>query len=215
MQSHRTSVGLLLLAAGSATRMGEEKLLMRFGGKTPIAHCAAAFASCETRFDSTVVTVSESTRAAAEDAFPSATVIPGGASRTESVRKGLMAFSDVDVVVIHDAARCLVTPEVIDESVRCAILHGSGVAALPARDTVRLFEEVIDRENVTLAQTPQSFALCAIRAAYERGFFATDDAAHYAMAGNKVCFSKGSIRNQKLTTPDDIPFFEAFLGERT
>lgn len=215
MPYQRAKVGLLLLAAGSATRMGEEKLLMRFGGKTPIAHCAAAFAACDTRFFSTVITVSANTRAAAEAAFPAAAVTAGGESRTASVRKGLAALKDVDVVVIHDAARCLVTPDVIDASVRCAIDHGSGVAAIPARDTVRFRGGVIDRNDVMLAQTPQTFVFEAIRAAYARGFEATDDAAHYAMAGNTVCFSPGSIRNQKLTTPDDIPFFEAFLGERT
>ncbi|MDO5112600.1 MAG: IspD/TarI family cytidylyltransferase [Clostridia bacterium] len=215
MRSRRNKIGLLLLAAGSASRMGEEKLLMRFGGKTPIAHCAAAFASCETRFDAVAVTVSDSTRAEAESAFPAAVLVAGGESRTASVRNGLGVLADVDIVVIHDAARCLVTKEIIDASVQSAIEHGSGVAAIPARDTVRFCGEVIERENVMLAQTPQTFAFARIKAAYAHGFAATDDAAHYAMAGYDVCFSPGSIQNQKLTVPGDIPFFAAFLGERT
>ncbi len=215
MPYRSSKVGLLLLAAGSASRMGEEKLLMRFGGKTPIAHCAAAFAGCDTQFAAVVVTVSPSTREEAASAFPSALLVSGGESRTASVRNGLAALAGVDVVVIHDAARCLVPKVVIDASVHSARAYGSGVAAISARDTVRLCGRVIQREDVLLAQTPQSFDFARIKEAYARGFAATDDAAHYAMAGYDVCFSLGAIQNQKLTMPEDIPFFSAFLGERT
>ena len=100
-------VGLLLLAAGSASRMGEEKLMMRFGGKTPIAHCAAAFAACKTQFASIAVTASSATMAEAKTAFPGAQVIAGGESRSASVRFGLEALQNVDIVVIHDADEML------------------------------------------------------------------------------------------------------------
>lgn len=211
MAARAERIALILLAAGSGRRMGCNKMLLSIAGKTPLALCAAAFARCETDFSPVVVAVSEQTRAEAARAFPEARLILGGERRAASVRRALDAVDTADIVVIHDAARCLVTPEVIEGSIDAAIAYGSGVAAVAARDTVRCGGEIISREEVLLAQTPQTFDLARIRDAYARlgDAEATDDAAIYALAGYTPHFCAGSLLNQKLTAPEDIPFFEA------
>ncbi len=214
MDRRESKVALVLLAAGSASRMGEEKLLMRFGGKTPIAHCAAAIAACETRFCETVLTVSAATKEEAARSFPYAKLVRGGKTRGESVKNALFSIEEAQVVVIHDVARCLVTPSIIDESVRAAFLHGSGVAAIPARDTIWYAGETMDRSKALLAQTPQSFLFERIRAAYKDFSDATDDCGLYKAAGYEPFFCAGALQNQKLTFPEDIPFFAAILGEK-
>lgn len=217
MEQAKAEIAFILLAAGSARRMGREKLLIPLKGKTPLAHCAAALARCKTRFLKLVVAVGPATEAEAARLFPEAVLVRGGSTRTESVRNALNALDPARVraVAIHDAARCLVTPEIIDESIRTALLHGSGIAAIPARDALWRGTEILPREGVWLAQTPQSFDFARIYGAYARcGKAAADDAAVYAAAGYTPCFSKGAFINQKLTYPEDIPIFEALLGGR-
>lgn len=213
MQATTERVALVLLAAGASRRMGVDKLLLRIAGETPIARCAQIFAACGVGFCETVVTVSESTRAEAAKAFPEARLVRGGETRGDSVRRALAALTQADIVVIHDAARCMTPPEVIRASIQSAAACGSGVAAIRARDTVRYRGAVLERDEVLLAQTPQTFELKAIREAYARGCEATDDAAVYALAGHTPHFTPGSVRNQKLTLPEDIPLFEALCGK--
>ena len=117
------------------------------------------------------------------------------------------------------AARCLAEPSVILDSIAGALARGSGVAALPPRDTIWQGETaVLERDTLLAAQTPQSFDRSRILAAYEAarqaGVCATDDAAIYRRAYGEVHFTPGSPRNQKLTTPADIPLFEALLTRR-
>ncbi len=195
--------------------MGEEKLLMRFGGKTPIAYCAEAISKCQTEFSQKIVAVSDSTRAEAKSAFLDAVIVDGGATRGLSVKYALDAVADADIVVIHDAARCMVTSAIIDQSVQSAMLYGCGVAAVMARDTIWYEGKTIERNKVMLAQTPQTFSFARIKKAYKNGESYTDDCSLYQAAGYTPYFSEGSLQNQKLTYPQDIPFFETVLGERT
>lgn len=208
------NTAFILLAAGSARRMNEEKLLMRFGGKTPIEYCAEAIAGCKTAFSDIIVAVSPATKSEAERVFSNGKIIFGGSERSESVRNALSAIDNADIVVIHDAARCLVTPEIIDESVAAALCHGSGVAAVLARDTIWYDGSTIDRSKAMLAQTPQTFLFERIKRAYDNNVNFTDDCSMYKAAGYEPFFSAGGILNQKLTYQEDIPFFEAVLGAR-
>lgn len=214
MEKSRIKAAFILLAAGSARRMGKEKLLLPLAGKTPVALCAAAIAQAQTEFTQIVVAVSPATEAEARGAFPQATLVNGGKTRVLSVKNALAAVKGADYVAIHDAARCLVTPRVIDASMDAAIAYGSGIAAIKARDTVRFDGTAIDREKVMLAQTPQSFALDRIMRAYgiADDDEATDDCTLYERAGYTPYFSEGELQNQKLTYPQDIGFFEAVIG---
>ena len=215
------NVACVLLAAGSSQRMGENKLGFSFQGQTPLEICAEAFFAAEKALYKMAVAVSQKTRPQGERLRTRygerVVLVEGGATRTESVYNALLALQGADVVAIHDAARCLVSPAVIAESIKSAIACGSGVAGIPARDTVRLAGTgILDRSKIMLAQTPQSFLyeriLQAYNNAFESGFEATDDLALYERMGYTGVFTEGSIINQKLTYPSDVPMFEAALG---
>lgn len=223
----KKSVCTVLLAAGASSRMGVDaqgnavnKLLMRFCGMTPIELCVKAF---EPFSDEMVIAVNSVTRAAAEEATRSYKRIPiqivdGGQQRQNSVLNCLNATT-ADIVVIHDCARCLVTPSVIQDSIRMAEVCGCGAASVSVRDTIRskATGETINRDGMLAAQTPQSFERKRLIEAYnnadERQTF-TDDASVWLMAGNTIGYSQGSIANQKLTEADDAALFEQVLSKR-
>jgi 2-C-methyl-D-erythritol 2,4-cyclodiphosphate synthase/2-C-methyl-D-erythritol 4-phosphate cytidylyltransferase len=186
--------------------MGFDKLNTPLLGKTAIERSMDALVSggC----DSLVFVVSgESERTVANLSVPVPfTVVQGGEQRTDSVRNGLVTATG-DVAVIHDAARCFVSPATVKASIEAAERYGSGVAALPVTDTVvRLGDgtvETLDRNTLFRMQTPQTFRLEKIRAAYADGGSATDDATLYAAKFGVPHFVLGSEDNRKLTTARD------------
>lgn len=205
----------ILLAAGGSARMGADKLTLDLGDTTPLVLSLDAMARAG--LSRILITVSGATRAHAEHLAASCpvpcTVIEGGATRQESVLLALRQCQNTEVVVIHDAARCKVTPELLRESVRAAETYGSGIAALPVRDTLR--EEgagtAVSRDGLLAMQTPQAFQYPALLAAYEQaaqeGWTATDDCDLYLRAGHAPHYIPGDLSNQKLTYPEDLPFF--------
>lgn len=212
----------VLLAAGSSLRMGRDKLKLLLGGKTPIEHSFDALVAAGA--DRICIAVSHATAEQAQSIAQKAKlpviVTEGGKTRGESVYNALCKIKAADIVVIHDAARCLVSPDIIRQSILSAQAFGSGIAALSARDTVwkRGEAKPINREELMLAQTPQTFKYELILDAYQKAFasgalgMATDDCALFVENGNTAHFIEGSIMNQKLTKPEDIPFFTAQLG---
>jgi 2-C-methyl-D-erythritol 2,4-cyclodiphosphate synthase/2-C-methyl-D-erythritol 4-phosphate cytidylyltransferase len=200
-----SAVGILL-CAGASSRMGFDKLNTPLYGKTAIERSmeALVLGGC----DSLVFAVggeSEKTVKALSVPVPF-TVVPGGEQRTDSVRNGLKAANG-DVAVIHDAARCFVTPALVQACIASALEFGSGVAALPVTDTVMHVEdgtvETLDRSKLFRMQTPQAFRLSKILAAYETGAYATDDATLYAKLFGAPRLVFGSEENRKLTTASD------------
>ena len=191
------------------------KLLIEFGGGTPIAICAEAFLGIA---DEMVIAVSEATEAAAKEVCANCPVpvriVRGGERRRDSVANALMA-TDADIVAIHDCARCLVSRDVITASVASAAEFGSGVAAIPVRDTLRdkATGETADRSKLYSMQTPQSFDRAMLLAAYDMtDEDVTDDAALWQKAYGGVRYSKGDIMNQKLTEYGDIALFKRCLA---
>lgn len=213
----------VLLAAGSGTRMGRNKIEITFRGKTPLRLSYEAFQRCVEKPEITVIAVSDAVRPQAEAlaaAEKNVFVVNGGNTRGESVFNALAflaeAGAEEGIVAIHDAARCLVSSAVIGNAVRGAAEHGSGIASIPMRDTVRGSDgNDLPRDTLRLMQTPQAFDFRLIFAAYrearEKGLVVTDDAAVFRAAGHTPFFTEGSIMNQKLTYPEDIPFFRAAL----
>jgi len=153
---------------------------------------------------------------------PRVQVVEGGATRGESVGAALEALpADVDLVVVHDAARPLVTRDMID---RCLAAVGPGrgvVVGWPAVDTLKEVDAegrivgTPDRKRIWHAQTPQVFPasllLAAYRMASERGISNTDDAALVEEIGGEVVMVLGSARNLKITRPEDLRLAELFL----
>jgi 2-C-methyl-D-erythritol 4-phosphate cytidylyltransferase len=149
-------------------------------------------------------------------------LVHGGPERQDSVRLGLAALEqECDIVVIHDAARPFISADVIDRSVMTAAECGAALAAIPVRDTIKRVNqeqfviETVPRQDLWLAQTPQTFRVPLIRAAHARahqlGVRVTDDAALLEWAGGTVKIVVGDARNFKITTPEDLQLAEALL----
>ncbi|MDD6045252.1 MAG: 2-C-methyl-D-erythritol 2,4-cyclodiphosphate synthase [Clostridia bacterium] len=207
----------VILCAGASRRMGRDKLILELGGKTVLRRSVEAFIGAGIR--DMVLAFSEPARGEAERlaAEYGLKLAEGGSTRGESVYNALKVM-DCDIVAIHDGARCLVSQEIILDSVASAAMYGSGVAAIPARDTLWKEGEVLDRSAVMAAQTPQTFAFDKILAAYEKavreGYEATDDCAVYRHMWGEAHFSKGSVANQKLTVESDMELFGPMCGEQ-
>jgi 2-C-methyl-D-erythritol 4-phosphate cytidylyltransferase len=148
-------------------------------------------------------------------------VVVGGATRTESVRAGLAAVpadAAVDVVLVHDGARPLASPQLFARVVAAVRAGADGVVpALPVTDTIKrvvdgVVVETPPRDQLVAVQTPQGFALPALRAAYARGAEATDDAALIEAAGGRVVVVAGEVANRKVTTPHDLATMAASVS---
>jgi 2-C-methyl-D-erythritol 4-phosphate cytidylyltransferase len=142
----------------------------------------------------------------------------GGERRRDSVAAGLDALpADTEIVTVHDAARPLVDPHLIDEGVRLARQHGAAAPALPVSDTIK---RVVDghavasppRSELWAAQTPQTFQVALLRRAHAAtGDDATDDSTLVERLGHPVRIYPGSRRNLKITTVEDLVLCEALL----
>jgi len=124
------------------------------------------------------------------------------------------------VIVIHDAARPLVTPALLERTIDAAMKHGAAIAALQARDTVkrgdagRVIRGTLPRDEIFLAQTPQAFRVGVLRDALaiaSTATDATDEAMLAEAAGHHVHLVEGDPRNLKITTPEDMVIAEAFV----
>jgi 2-C-methyl-D-erythritol 4-phosphate cytidylyltransferase len=150
------------------------------------------------------------------------TVVHGGAERQDSVRLGLTALDPTsEIVAIHDAARPFLDREILDRSIETAVIYGGALVAVPTRDTIKrvgeegTVVETLPRQQLWLAQTPQTFRVPLIREAHARalaeGVVVTDDAALLERLGKVVKIVPGSYRNFKITTPEDLQVAEALL----
>jgi 2-C-methyl-D-erythritol 4-phosphate cytidylyltransferase / 2-C-methyl-D-erythritol 2,4-cyclodiphosphate synthase len=148
-------------------------------------------------------------------------VVAGGARRQDSVANAFAAAARAEIVVIHDAARPLVSEDIIGRTIDAAAREGAAIAALPVRDTVKrastrgVIVETLPREEIYLAQTPQAFRANVLRDALAlstAGADATDEAALAERAGHRVVVVEGDARNLKITTMDDLKIAESLLG---
>ena len=196
----------ILLCAGGSSRMGFDKLNTPLFGKTAIERSMDALIAggC----DSLVFVTNDASERTVGSLFVPVPykVVRGGEQRTDSVRNGL-AVTEGEIAVIHDAARCFVSPALVSDCIDSAKTFGSGVAAVPMTDTVMRVHaygaETLDRSALWRMQTPQAFWTDRIRKAYAGGESATDDATLYAGLFGVPVFVKGSEQNRKLTTEAD------------
>lgn len=208
---------LAVLAAGTATRAGVDKVLADLGGQPVIAWSLASglAAGC---FDEVIVVAQKDNlvRVAktVREHAPTARVIEGGATRTASSWAALDASAGADVLAIHDAARPFAPPSLFERCVGIALADGSAVAGLPLADTVRRADEAgaateeVSRDGLWSAQTPQVFRrellVRARGAAGDRTF--SDDAAALVAAGMQPKMVLGERRNLKITTLEDLSY---------
>jgi 2-C-methyl-D-erythritol 4-phosphate cytidylyltransferase len=201
-------VWVVVVAAGAGTRYGGAKQYEPLGGRRVLDWSLDAARACA---DGVVLVVSEGA-SMREDAER---VVVGGATRSASVRAGVDAVPEAAaIIVVHDAARPLASPELFDGVV--ATVRSGSVAVVPGVapvDTIRHRDGgVVDRSELVAVQTPQGFRADVLRAAHRGGVDASDDAGLAEAAGHPVTVIEGEATNRKITTPDDVAVAEALLA---
>ncbi len=210
---------VILAAAGAGCRLGSRlpKALVPLAGRPLFLHSLRTFAKLPFVREIIVVLpggwIDRVRRAHGEELrrLKVAMLVPGGALRQDSVRAGL-AVARSPLVLVHDAARPLVTARTVRAVVRAAARHGAAVPASPAVDTLKIADargrvrETPDRTRVWHAQTPQGFRRGVLVAAYRKagGREATDDAQLVERAGGRVVIVPADASNFKVTTRADL-----------
>jgi 2-C-methyl-D-erythritol 4-phosphate cytidylyltransferase len=235
-------VVVIIPAAGLGTRMAPvssakgkqpSKQFTELGGTPILIHTLRRFAASP-RVTSIFVALRkdemagfrERLRGEAADLKNKVELVEGGEHRQHSVANAMAAISASadDIVLVHDAVRPFVTPEIIDEVIRGAEKFGAAIAGMPAVDTVKKVERTADgalvtatipREHVVMAQTPQGFRYEVLKKAFDEatadGFVGTDEASLVERSGHEVAVVMGSPRNIKITNPGDMELAEFYL----
>ena len=223
----------VIAAGGRGKRAGGglPKQFRSLAGKPVLAWTLALFQSIPA-IDSIVVTAPRGHVIHCRDAIVKryrfgkvAAVVSGGKERRDSVARAIDAIDDpCDLICIHDGARPLTDPRVIEKAIRTAARHGAAIAARPVADTVKRVEAdrtiaaTLDRSLLWAAATPQVFGASIIREAYARalaeGIDATDDAALVERLGYRVRVVEDGPENLKLTTEADFGIAAAILRAR-
>ncbi len=211
----------IILAAGRSERFGQDKIFSELRGAPVLLHSVRAFLVAGV-VEELVVVARPGTEFRVVSLlqgldFP-VKVVTGGRRRRDSSLAGVEA-SQGEFVLIHDAARPLVSPDLIRRVLASALAHGAAVPVLPVVDTLRYMEngflrpEVLPRSGLVAMQTPQGFRrdllLPALREADED---LPDDAAALLFRGIPVAAVPGDPRNLKLTYPEDLPLASALLA---
>lgn len=225
------SVSVVIVAAGKGERFGSSgvsKVFAPLAGRPLIAYSLNAFNRMHEI--SEIILVAQS--GVSRDTFRSAvgesplgkvtSIIPGGSTRAQSVRSGLQAVSaSVDIVLIHDAARPLITPSLVRSVIDGAEFFGAAIPVVKIKPTVKRVDaegfvvKTQDRSFLREAQTPQGFKLNLIRDAFmqaQDADSATDDAYLIETFGGRVKAVEGDYRNIKITTPEDLELAERYIN---
>ncbi|HEU4339412.1 MAG TPA: 2-C-methyl-D-erythritol 4-phosphate cytidylyltransferase [Planctomycetota bacterium] len=208
-------VSVVLLAAGLGKRMGGKtpKAFLKLGGLPLYRHSMDVFKSMK-EVRQVILVVPKGVKGGIE----------GGSRRQDSVRNGLGAVDPAsDVVLIHDAARPFVTPELVRRVIQGTMEHGGAIPGVPVRDTLKRMdsaghiEATVDRSVLWAAQTPQGFKNGVLEAAYASGHGledASDDAQIVERAGGRVAIVDGNPENFKITSKSDLDLAEDYLRRR-
>lgn len=220
----------VVVAAGKGERFGHGGKVLALCGERPLlAWSLDALEAASTVRDVVIVYGAHTERDIRELTSASiwpkiAALVPGGASRHQSVQAGVAAIaSDVDVVLVHDAARPLAESAHYDAVAVAASTYGAAILATPVADTLKhvsdgTIDATIPRADMWAAQTPQGFRLAEYRdalvrtAGHEDSF--TDDASMFESLGWPVRIVPGSRLNLKVTLPEDVMLIDALLHAR-
>jgi len=223
-------VTAVIPAAGAGKRMNSKKQFLELNGRPVLDITVSVFDECQAIDDIIVVVAKEdigSTKDLLKERKKVKSIVAGGAERQDSVYNGIKAIipeSEEDIVVIHDAARPLITKDIISKAVTEAKVSKAVVVGIPSKDTVKtvspenIIMETLDRASIWLVQTPQAFHYSVIKQAYERAqrikYKATDDSKLVERMGLSVKMIMGSSENIKITTKEDLAMAEAILKGR-
>ena len=228
--STNTRFFALIPCAGNGSRAGTQgpKQYERVAGQPLVWHTLSAFAAVQ-RIARTLVVVAPGDGFFERNPTTSALVVPcGGATRAASVANGLRELRragavDSDWVLVHDAARCLVTPDLVNRLIdACEKDEVGGLLAHPLPDTLKIeangrVQSTLGREDKWLAQTPQMFRLGMLRQALEAAGDSdavTDESSAIEAMGLKPLLVPAGATNFKVTYPEDFAMAEAVLRSR-
>ena len=219
-------VTAIIAAGGQGLRLGssQPKQLLPIAGRPMLQRSIDTFAA-HAGIAELIVALPASLEASPPDYLANAAkpilLVRGGDRRQDSVANAFACVSSAaDIVVIHDAARPLVTADLITRTIAAAAAHGAAIAALPATDTVKrgdgrgVIVDTLPRTEIFLAQTPQAFRAGVLRDALAlapAAGDATDEAMLAERAGHPVHLVEGDARNLKVTTAADLEMVEALL----
>jgi 2-C-methyl-D-erythritol 4-phosphate cytidylyltransferase len=222
-------ISALLVAAGAGSRLGSQvpKALVEIAGTPLVVHAACALVATP-RITALVVVApagyegrfSETLQRTAVGRV-AVRVVAGGAERQDSVRAGLAATGEADLIAIHDAARPFIDTATIEAAIEAALADGAAVVGVPASDTIKQIDHdgwitgTLPREEMWQVQTPQIFGADLIRSAHDRAVadqvLATDDSALVERLGVRVRMVRGTTANRKITTPEDLRWAEWYV----
>lgn len=220
----------IVVAAGKGTRLGGDrpKQFLELDGVPVIVHTLRQFDRCREVDEVIVVLPADEV-----NGFQSlakqlglqkpATVIAGGATRAQSVQRGLSVISAADLVAVHDGVRPFVTPPEIDRVMSAARANGAAILVAPVADTIKEIKDdrvvrTLPRAELRRALTPQCFDFKILKRAYEQlaaleadGIEVTDDCLLVERLGIEIAAVEGSSRNIKITRAEDLVLGEALL----
>lgn len=220
----------IIVCAGNATRMqGVNKILLPLGDTNVIGMSMRAFEACPSVAE--IILVCRDCDRAEIEATASGlgiqkltAIAAGGHTRQESVQNGLRKLSrSTELVAIHDGARPLVKPELIEQTIRDARVFGGATLGAPVKDTIKvvsdgLITDTPPRHTLYLTQTPQVFRrrlyFEGVDFALEHGLDFTDDCQLVEAIGGKVYMTVGDYTNLKITTPEDAAIAQAILKQQ-
>jgi 2-C-methyl-D-erythritol 4-phosphate cytidylyltransferase len=223
----------IIAAAGAGTRMASDrpKQFLLLAGTPVIFHTLKPFEQCDSIHEVIVVLPAEESAGFLSMAGKFglrkvARVVPGGATRADSVKRGLMAIrsATAEIVAVHDGVRPFVTVDEISSTVAAAQSDGAAILVAPVPDTIKQVNDravvgTLDRVGLRRALTPQCFQYELLRQAYQRADVndpsLTDESALVEKLGHAVSIVEGSGRNIKITSVEDLLIAEAFLKQST
>jgi 2-C-methyl-D-erythritol 4-phosphate cytidylyltransferase len=217
----------IIVAGGKGTRINSKlpKQFIALNGKPILLHTLEAFFNYSDKITIVLVLpehefgIWESIREEFNITRP-LILQKGGETRFQSVKSGLDEIDGEGLVAIHDGVRPLVSSDLIGASFRLAAVHGSAVASVRLKESIRETDQdttkAVDRSRYRLIQTPQTFNLQLIKKAYQlkEDISLTDDASVAERAGHKISLFEGSYENIKVTTAEDLVVAEALLKGR-
>ena len=221
----------IIAAAGAGTRMASDrpKQFLQLAGMPVIFHTLKPFEQCDSIQEVIVVLPAEESAGFVSAAGKYglrkvARVVPGGTTRAESVKRGLMSIrsATAEIVAVHDGVRPFVTVEEIEATIAAARTDGAAILVAAVTDTIKHVNDqrivqTLDRGGLRRALTPQCFRYDVLRQAYEAADVTdpsvTDESVLVEQLGIPVSIVEGSSRNIKITTAEDLAIAEAILDD--
>ncbi len=217
----------IIVAGGTGQRMGSAipKQFLEIQGKAILLHTIDQFTAAFSDIELVVVLpadyIEEGKMLLQKNGYTqNVQLVEGGETRYQSVKNGLTKVTESSIVFVHDAVRCLLTPALIQRCYQQAFEKGSAIPAVSATDSVRLLvgeeNSVLNREQVMLIQTPQTFQSDILLDAFKQPYTAlfTDEANVVEANGGRVYIVDGEFENIKITRPLDLTIAEHILAKR-